>query len=494
MSRFRSTRPLSSQAQLSGLLVRVVAVAVAAVVGVGLVGQRAADAAAPVPKPKVGYSTAPEPLAKYVGQFTCATKVPAGTAALRQLILDTYGPSSIGTLRGCGTGGRSEHKDGRAIDWMLDVNDIPDRLTANAFLGWLIGPDAQGEPAGNARRLGVMYIIWNKHSWNAYDRVPGWTPYTGVNPHTDHIHLSLSWDGAVGRTSFWTGKAVSAYDYGPCQVFVGEPAEPGPHYEKCSPPRQRPAQAFPRWWDAGTTADVLASSADGRLLLYPGSGKGGFGRAVQVGNGWQGMDLVTAVGDLDRDGRRDLVARDAAGNLYLYRGNGSGGFLGTVKIGNGWQGMDVITGAGDLDLDGVVDLVARRAYDGALLTYPGNGKGGVRAGAMVGSAATADLVQAVGDWNGDGRPDLVSRTRSSGALLLHAGDGRGGMAKPVQVGRGWAGMSALVGPGDFDGDGRTDLLARTSAGALMLYSGNGSGGFARVVQVGSGWSSLRLVS
>ena len=54
-----------------------------------------------------------------------------------------------------------------------------------------------------------MYVIWNKHSWNAYDRTPAWVPYTGANPHTDHIHISLSWDGALKRTSFWTGTATT---------------------------------------------------------------------------------------------------------------------------------------------------------------------------------------------------------------------------------------------------------------------------------------------
>ena len=60
-----------------------------------------------------------------------------------------------------------------------------------------------------ARRFGIMYIIWNHKMWRAYDPGRGWAPYSGVSPHTDHIHFSFTWDGAYGRTSWWTGKALT---------------------------------------------------------------------------------------------------------------------------------------------------------------------------------------------------------------------------------------------------------------------------------------------
>ncbi|MBE7190252.1 peptidoglycan-binding domain-containing protein, partial [Jatrophihabitans endophyticus] len=34
--------------------------------------------------------------------------------------------------------------------------------------------------------------------------------------HRTHIHISLTWNGAMGRTTFWTGK-VHPTDYGPCR-------------------------------------------------------------------------------------------------------------------------------------------------------------------------------------------------------------------------------------------------------------------------------------
>ena len=487
------SQPRRRGSRLLARLTGTVAAAVAVSLGVG-VGPVAA--AVPVPAPVTTYTTAPEAYARYAGQVVCTSTAQPGTLAFAALIRTTYvasGTQTIGTTRSCSSGGKSEHKDGRALDWMLDVDDTEDRALANGFLSWLIGPDAQGVTAGNARRLGVMYIIWNKHSWNAYDTTPGWVPYTGANPHTDHIHISLSWDGALKRTSFWTGVATTRYDYGPCQIWVGEAAEPGPHYDRCPAPRYRPGQAFPRRWDADVAADVLASATDGRLLLYPGTGSGAFGRMRQVGNGWTTMNSVTAVGDLDGDGRRDLVARSATGDLYLYRGNGTGGFSGSRKIGNGWNGMDTIVGAGDIDQDGSVDLVSRRAADGAVLLYRGNGAGGLASAGVVASAADADLLQAVGDVSGDGIPDLVARVAATGALELLPGDGRGGFLQRRAIGTGWSPMLAVLGPGDFDGGGRADLLAVGANGDLLLYAGRGDGSFAAGRKIGNGWSSLSLV-
>src|SRR5690606_450309 len=42
------------------------------------------------------------------------------------------------------------------------------------------------------------------------------------NPHTDHLHISFTWDGAMGRTSWWTGTPVTVVDHGTCRVYAGQ--------------------------------------------------------------------------------------------------------------------------------------------------------------------------------------------------------------------------------------------------------------------------------
>jgi peptidoglycan hydrolase-like protein with peptidoglycan-binding domain len=170
---------------------------------------------APVAQP-AGVDTAPS---WEESQVTCNPVEMPGVSRLRELALRTYRMERTGGItRSCVSGGTSEHKEGRAWDWMLDVDNDRHRRVAGDFLGWLT------RDAGlQARRLGVMYVIFNRRMWRTYDPARGWTPYTGSSPHTDHIHVSFGWAGARGRTSFWTGRAAGP-DYGPCAVFQGQMA------------------------------------------------------------------------------------------------------------------------------------------------------------------------------------------------------------------------------------------------------------------------------
>jgi hypothetical protein len=97
-----------------------------------------------------------------------------------------------------------------------------------------------------------------------------------------------------------------------------------------------------------------------------------------------------------------------------------------------------------------------------------------------------------GDWDGDGNPDVVARD-GAGLLLLYPGDGRGGWRSTRQIGSGWNIMTAIVGPGDWDGDGNPDIIARDSSGRLLLYPGNGTGGWRSTRQIGSGWNGMAVI-
>ena len=213
-----------------------------------------------------------DPSASYSGQLACAATALPGVVKLRALALSTYGRggTSPATPRPCASGGTSEHKDGRAWDWMLDVSNAGDRRAVADFLGWLTGPGPSGVSGEMARRLGVMYVIYNKQSWASYRG--DWQPYDGYDPHTSHIHLSLSWNGARAHTSFWTGR-VWATDYGPCQKFSGAPAiVPGdrPRLTPCDAPVTSPrSSSSPLIWLGSSGADVrtgqtlLGVTADG---------------------------------------------------------------------------------------------------------------------------------------------------------------------------------------------------------------------------------------
>jgi hypothetical protein len=162
---------------------------------------------AAVPTAPVRLPRAIEGFAKYQGQTVCSPTAKPGTVKLKNLLLKTYpGTRSLGISRSCSAGGQSEHKEGRAFDWGVRYSSTSERAKASAFLTWLLKTDAAGNRAANARRLGVMYVIWNKRIWGAYAAGSGWRPYGGSNPHTDHVHISLSRAGGAGTVSFWTGR------------------------------------------------------------------------------------------------------------------------------------------------------------------------------------------------------------------------------------------------------------------------------------------------
>lgn len=170
-------------------------------------------AAPPTPAPIVQI----EYPAPYDGQDICSPTAKPGVAAFADMLIRTYpGTSSLGIVRACSIGGTSEHKEGRAFDWALNAYSSRDVAYANDMVNWLQRTDSVNNTLSNARRLGVMYVIFNKKVWRAYRPADGWTPYTGPSAHTDHMHISFSWPGAEKLTSYWTGKTY------------GTPAPPPP--------------------------------------------------------------------------------------------------------------------------------------------------------------------------------------------------------------------------------------------------------------------------
>ena len=251
-------------------------------------------------------------------------------------------------------------------------------------------------------------------------------------------------------------------------------------------------------WSGDGPADLLALDGNEQLLLQRGNGAGGLAAGLEpIATGWGAYDALLAPGDFDGDARPDLIVRRTDGRLLLYRGSGAGGFLTGMgePIGAGWGQFTALLSPGDWSGDGKPDVLARRA-DGALLMYRGNGAGGWVTGAAepIGSGwEQFTAILPAGDFSGDGRPDLLARG-ATGALLLYRGDGAGGFAAAAQqVGSGWAAFTALAAGGDFSGDGRADVLATRADGALVLYRGNGAGGWVTgaAEPVAGGWGGLR---
>ncbi len=266
-----------------------------------------------------------------------------------------------------------------------------------------------------------------------------------------------------------------------------------------------------------------------KLLFFPGHGDGTFGRKRVLSADWGRFDLTAGVDDLDGDGNVDLVARQGQ-RLYLVPGTGRG--IGEPRVlgRRNWDAFDVVTGRGDASRDGHPDIVVRHRASGKTYVYPGDGAGGLGprlggwsrfasmqtltlAGQLAGSArpdlATVnprgalrvfphtdrrnlgavvdtgtvasgiDLLLNVGDWDGDGRGDVMTRNATTGVLSLHRGRAHNRLADPVVVRKRFGGISALAPAGDVTGDGYPDLVGTGAQGANRVYPSNGRTGISR---------------
>ncbi|WP_235201460.1 VCBS repeat domain-containing M23 family metallopeptidase [Microbacterium sp. CH12i] len=97
-----------------------------------------------------------------------------------------------------------------------------------------------------------------------------------------------------------------------------------------------------------------------------------------------------------------------------------------------------------------------------------------------------------GDYNGDGKADLLGVAADSDLHFL-AGNGSGGFLKGSIVTSAW-GIHRHLTHADLNGDGRSDMLVARSDGVLEYYAGNTSGGFGGYSTPGSGWYGMLHVT
>src|SRR6266545_990940 len=181
----------------------------------------------------------------------------------------------------------------------------------------------------------------------------------------------------------------------------------------------------------------------------------------------------------------------------LYPGNGTGGFVGTSSTaGVAWDSNGTLISPGDVTGDGRVDVVFREATGPRrrLFLTTGNGAGFDEPAVWdQGDWTAAQLMFSPGDFSGDGRSDVIYRDAANANLYLRRGAAGGGLeASSVQIGTGWGIADWIFSPGDFTGDGNPDVIYRNSGNnSLYLVPGNGAGGFiGTTYQIGTGWGGF----
>ena len=208
------------------------------------------------------------------------------------------------------------------------------------------------------------------------------------------------------------------------------------------------------FWRNSVTGENYIYLMEGRTIL-PGEG---YLRTV-ADQSWQ----VAGIGDFDGDGRADLLWRNAAsGHNYVYFMSGAAilaeGYLRTVAE-RAWQ----VAGVGDFDGDSRSDILWRNSLTGENYIYFMDGTAiAARDGYLRTVADQSWQVAAIGDFDGDGKSDILWRNSQSGQNYVYLMDG-----VAIKAGEGYLRTVAdlkwkVAAAGDFDGDGKADLLWRNA--------------------------------
>ncbi|MFF9503723.1 FlgD immunoglobulin-like domain containing protein [Streptomyces sp. NPDC014656] len=192
------------------------------------------------------------------------------------------------------------------------------------------------------------------------------------------------------------------------------------------------------------------------------------------------------------DAQGDLLAVDTAGAVSLYRGNGLGGLSArTTASGAAFPSGTLLVPFGDVNADSCADVLGRVGNE--LRAYrPGCGKVVTASSpytAIGAGWAQYDVLTSPGDVNGDGYADLIARQTTTGDMYFYAGTADHRLKSRLRIGVDWRLYKRITGAGDLDGDGRGDLLGVDAAGVLWSYYGTPSGGVTARVRVGGGWQA-----
>ena len=223
---------------------------------------------------------------------------------------------------------------------------------------------------------------------------------------------------------------------------------------------------------AGTAAVIGDFNQDGKLDIINSAG------TVLLGKGdgtfITGTTLSNApsfVADFNGDGKPDVLAFTSSNHLLVYLGNGDGTFqppqdtYAAIPL-YGMAVADLVTGVNEADV-----LVPNPT--GGILVYLGKGDGTFATPVNYPSPVVGQLF--VGDFNGDGKTDVLGTSYGLVSVLLGNGDGTFQAAKNTTS----SALGFVQAVGDLNGDQKRDLVVSTptTTPQLAIMFGNGDGTF-----------------
>jgi enediyne biosynthesis protein E4 len=212
----------------------------------------------------------------------------------------------------------------------------------------------------------------------------------------------------------------------------------------------------------GSTVDRYRTGGDPMVVLYHQEADGSFKDAtVAAGMTRRGWGMGVAVADADNDGRLDLYVTGYGGNAF-YRNLGDCRFVEEAEAaGLRLGGFSTGAAFGDYDRDGHVDLFVARYVHVDMQNLPRVGKDK--------NCLYRGIPVQCGPWGLQGEGDFLFRNRGDGRFEdvsksagVHDAEARYGMGVV------WA---------DYDNDDWPDLFVANDAGENYLYHNERNGSF-----------------
>ncbi|HET6151533.1 MAG TPA: FG-GAP-like repeat-containing protein [Marmoricola sp.] len=224
--------------------------------------------------------------------------------------------------------------------------------------------------------------------------------------------------------------------------------------------------------------DLLVKSTTGVISVVPTEGQLSYAGPIASTGNWKAMSVIAAIGDVTGDGKSDILAKNRKTQVTrVFPGDGSGHVSAKgIDPTTAFARVNKIIGVGDMNHDGRRDVLGIDKKTTALLFYRGTGAGTFAAPTTLRRKWPYPTTIGVGQFNSDKLVDLVVASTDGKTLFLVPGKKGGADLGPaVRLRTLTTPAAALLGWGDLNADGHSDLMVRSSGtGLATLYTGTGA--------------------